>query len=77
MADRIAVLMFAEHLYEDIKWFSNVETARAFSEGVHWGGEFYGDSCWGYVMPEEEEDMRREPHEEVERALKDFHGENV
>ncbi len=70
MTDKIDVLVFAEEMFEERYSFETKSEAAAFADGVMVGSSLYGaGSCIGYVMPDDEEEMKEnEEPEEVERA---------
>lgn len=65
------IILFAEEAFERIERKASLAEARAYSDGLTDGANLYGaGGCAGYVMPDDEDEMRDEQEpEEVERAL--------
>lgn len=67
----IKILVFTEGEFNDVYSSANADRACAFCSGLAVGAGLYGaGQCCGYVMPDDEQDMRAEQHaKEVERAM--------
>ena len=57
---KVAVVTFAEGYFEDLMWFDNIATAKAFKQGFGMCSGHYGGTGQSYALPDDLDEMRED-----------------